>query len=677
MTGLFGDTIAMALVAIGSVLLALLIWLLMRKYNREHPRNVEPSRIATPGTRTPETTATILGPCNKRNEYPSITGVGVTKQASEELDKKSKETPADKQADKPEDKTVADKEGAEAEAQGHGSKNREGSPGIPESLEQNKEKQPKGEPLKKKSKKPDQLPPPIPDSGSIFFSGSSKHKSKQPKRSKPGGAQPDTAIATRGAGAVAPTAPPEGVTQEPTSDTTSPASPKPSQAEASAPQASQLGAKSHTVAIVDRDPTSDTHDLDDSTLQKLRKEVLMRRASHASMHSTRLRPVVESPKVPAELDIFSEEHSAASIARATTVREKQYHSGHKQTRKRKSSSSRPASTVPVDVAFAGSKSECTAPSDLDNFSEEHASASVIETTSQLQKSKQGGKHKHKRKHKQAASTSCPQETSSPPVAATGTTATAALPTGNLDESTVQELRRDISKRRASHVSVRSLRQVADAAKVPAELDIFSEQHSTESNVPAGCVRVKLMPISTIPDTADAGPAPQTGDLDEHTLQQLRQDLMKRRASHASMHSVRSMRAPAKESASPKVPAEHDIFSEQRSSESNAPAGCVRVKLMPISTIPDNPDVGPAPDTGDLDEHTVRQLRQDLMKRRASHASMHSVRSIRAPPKESASPKVPAELDIFSEQHSSIGGNDDRQKKKEKGMKIFSEQPSPE
>ncbi|XP_049523093.1 uncharacterized protein LOC119452711 [Dermacentor silvarum] len=190
--------------------------------------------------------------------------------------------------------------------------------------------------------------------------GSSKHKSKQPKRSKPGGAQPDTAIATRGAGAVAPTAPPEGVTQEPTSDTTSPASPqKPSQAEASAPQASQLGAKSHTVAIVDRDPTSDTHDLDDSTLQKLRKEVLMRRASHASMHSTRLRPVVESPKVPAELDIFSEEHSAASIARATTVREKQYHSGHKQTRKRKSSSSRPASTVPVDVAFAGSKSECT------------------------------------------------------------------------------------------------------------------------------------------------------------------------------------------------------------------------------------------------------------------------------------------------------------------------------
>lgn len=318
MTGLFGDTIAMTLVAIGSVLLALLIWLLMRKYNREHPRNVEPSRIATPGTRTPETTATILGPCNKRNEYLSISGVGVTKQASEELDKKSKETPAvslreksastekptdnptgkttdkkqDKQADKPEERTVAEKEGAEAEAQGHGSKNREGSPGSPESLEQNKGKQPKGEPLKKKSKKSDQLPPPIPDSGS------SKHKSKQPKRSKPGGAQPDTAIATRGPGAVAPTAPPEGVTQELTSDTTSPASPqKPSQAEASAPQASQLGAKSHTVAIVDRDPTSDTHDLDDSTLQKLRKEVLMRRASHASMHSTRLRPVVESPKV--------------------------------------------------------------------------------------------------------------------------------------------------------------------------------------------------------------------------------------------------------------------------------------------------------------------------------------------------------------------------------------------
>ncbi|XP_049523094.1 uncharacterized protein LOC125945390 [Dermacentor silvarum] len=753
MAGVFGDALAMALVAIGSVLIALLIWLLMRKYNREYPRNVEPSKVATPATISRETTAaSIWGPCKKPNENPSISGVGITQPVSEGLNRKPKESLAvfpgkkppsaeyltdkstgkttdkkkDKPADKREDKPVADKQGVDARAQGHASKKREGSTGSAASLEQNKEQRTKDE-QREKSKKSEQL------SASIVDSGFSKHKSKQPKRSKPAGAQPDTAVATTDAGAVSPKAPPEGVTQEPAIDTTTPALPdntlpsfaqqKPSQVEAPVPQVSQLGAKSPAVAIVDRGPASDTHDLDDSTLQKLRKEVLMRRASHASMHSTRLRPAVESPKVPTELDIFSEEHSTASIARATTVRERQSHSGHKQKHKPKSSSSRPASTVPVDVAFAGSKSECTspppglvspprtsagvvpasdardghlsaleevgragyvsqhsvlsaprvpkAPSKLDNFSEEPTCASVVETTSQLQKSKEGGKHKHKRKHKYKPAAS------SPPVAATGTTATATLPTGNLDESTVQELRRDISKRRASHVSVRSLRQVADAAKVPAEHDIFSEQRSSESNVPSGCVRVEMMPISIIPDTADAGPAPENGDLDEHTVQQLRQDLMKRRASHASMHSVRSIRAPAKESASPKVPTELDIFSEQHASEINVAAGCARVKLLPPSTMPDTADAGPAQETGDLDEHTVQQLRQDLMKRRASHASMHSVRSIRAPPKESASPKVPPELDIFSEQHSSIGPNDDPQMKKKKGKNIFSEQPSPE
>ncbi|XP_075557464.1 uncharacterized protein LOC142589766 isoform X2 [Dermacentor variabilis] len=678
MTGVFGDALAMALVAIGAVLIALLIWLLMRKYNREYPREAEPSRIATPASASAETTVTVLGPCKKLNEYPSVSGQEISKRASEELDVRPKETPVvspgeklasaekptgkpmgkttdkkDKAADKLADNQVADKEGVEAKGQGLSGKKREGPPASVGSLEQNKEHQHKGEQHKKKSKKSDLRSPTIVDSGF------SKHKSKQPKRSKPPATQPDAANATTDAGAVSPTSPSEGVTQEPTSDTTSPALPQPSQAEA---QASQPGAKSPTVAIVDPGAASDTHDLDDSTLRKLRKEVIMRRASHVSTRSARSRTLAESPKVPAELDIFSEERSTASIAEAAAVREKQSHSGHKHERKRKSSPPRQASGVPADVVLSGPTSECTSPppgpesppgtsagaapasqardldestlvelrrdisvrrashvsqhslrpaprvakvpSDLDIFSEEHISASVLETSSPPEKSKTGGehKHKHKHKHKPATSTSRPQETSGPRGAETGTTAaSAASPTGDLDESTVDQLRRDIFKRRASHVSVRSLRHVADAAKVPAKLDIFSEQHSSESNAAAGS-----------PGNADANPK----------------------------------------------------------------SDGIRVKLLPVCTIVDASGAGPASETGDLDEQTVQQLRQDLMKRRASHVSTHSVRSLRAPPKGSASPNVPTDLDIFSEQHSSIGPSDDPKLKK-KNEAIFSEQPSPE
>ncbi|XP_050029598.1 uncharacterized protein [Dermacentor andersoni] len=679
MTGVFGDTLAMALVAIGAVLIALLIWLLMRKYNREYPREGDPWRIATPASVSPETTVTVFGPCKQPNEYPSVSGMEITKRASGERDPRPKETPAvspgeklasaekpkdkpmgkttdkkkDKAADKLADKQVADKEGVEAKAQALSGKKCEGSSAGVGSLEQNKEQQPKGEQRKKKPKKSDQRSPTIVDSGF------SKRKSKQPKRSKPSGTQPDAANATTDAGVVSPTSPSEGVPQEPTSDTTSPALlQQPSQAVA---QASRPGTKSPTVAIVDHGAASDTHDLDDSTLQKLRKEVMMRRASHVSTRSARSRTAAESPKVPTELDIFSEEHSTASIARAAAVREKQSHSGHKRKHKRKSSPSRQASNlVPADVAFSGSTSECTSPppgpasppgtsagvapasqardldestlvqlrrdismrrashvsqhslrptprvakvpSDLDIFSDEHISASVLETTSPPEKSKTGGehKHKHKHKHKPATSTSRPQETSGPRGAETGTTAAgAASPTGDLDESTVDQLRRDIFKRRASHVSVRSLRHVADAAKVPAKLDIFSEQRLSESNAAAGS-----------PGNADANPK----------------------------------------------------------------AGGIRVKLLPLCTIPDASGAGPASETGDLDEQTVQQLRQDLMKRRASHVSMHSVRSYRAPPKGPASPKVPTELDIFSEPRSSIGPSDDPKLKK-KNEAIFSEQPS--
>ncbi|XP_070380378.1 uncharacterized protein DDB_G0286299-like isoform X2 [Dermacentor albipictus] len=442
MTGVFGDALAMALVAVGSVLIALLLWLLMRKYNRQYPKEGEPSRIATPATMSRETTVTLLGPCKQPNEFPSVSGVEITKRASEELDPRPKETPAvspgekpasaeksmekpmgqdkkkHKPADKPADKQVADKEGVEAKGQGLSGKKREGSPAGAGSSEQNKEQQPKGEHRKKKSKKSDQRSPTSVDSDF------SKRKSKQPKRSKPSGTQPDAANATTDAAVVSPTSPSEGATQEPTSDTTSPPLPQqPSQAEA---QASHQGAKGPTVAIVDPGAASHTHDLDDSTLQKLRKEVMTRRASHVSAHSARSRTAAESAKVPTELDIFSEEHSAASIARAAAAREKQSHSGHKRKHKRKSSPSRQAPNVPADGVFSGSTSECT---------------------------------------------SSPPGPESPP--GTGAGVAPASQARDLDESTLVQLRRDICVRRASCVPQHTLRPAPRVAKVPTELDIFS------------------------------------------------------------------------------------------------------------------------------------------------------------------------------------------------------------
>ncbi|XP_077527629.1 uncharacterized protein LOC144139002 [Haemaphysalis longicornis] len=59
MTDLVGDNVAMALVALGAMLTAVLIWFLMRKYHRDHPRLLAtPTQIATPPTSaTPDISA--------------------------------------------------------------------------------------------------------------------------------------------------------------------------------------------------------------------------------------------------------------------------------------------------------------------------------------------------------------------------------------------------------------------------------------------------------------------------------------------------------------------------------------------------------------------------------------------------------------------------------------------
>ncbi|KAH6942244.1 hypothetical protein HPB50_002064 [Hyalomma asiaticum] len=684
MAAAFSDTLAMALVAIGSALTGLLIWFLMRQYNREYRREAEPSRVTTPVSMSRETTATLVGPWKRPEQTASVTGVDSEWPASQKRaktkkiqatsldenlssavmykDKKTEKKPKDKATkdkpkerspkdkskdtraeekpkDKATDKPAPDKEAIDEKPRGQFIKKPTGSPGSDQSLEE-KEQQPKGESQKKKSKKSDKLSPTTVDSGLSKPKGSKQHKRSKPSETK---AAQDPGATSEGPASPAKTA--GGAAQEPGSAT------GPSKAEAPQPVA-----KSPTVAIVDPGPSSDTRDLDDSTLQKLRKEVLMRRASHASMRSTRSRSVAEAPKIPAQLDIFSEEHSSASNAPVGPVKEKQPKHEHKNKHKRKTSASRKVASAAADAGLSsGTMSECTSP---------------------------------------------PR---GPEASGTGTGAVPPSESRDLDESTLQQLRRDITMRRASHVSQRSVRPQPRAAKVPPDLDIFSEGHSSASAVetcspppeketgeqkhkhkhatlPSGAQEASPVPAA---GTAATGPTLPTGSLDESTVEEMRRDLMKRRASHASVHSVRLQR---RMSAAPKAPSDLDIFSDEHSSESNAVPGspsktegkkkvdAPKVKVTPAPTA--GGTSGTAPATGDLDERTVQELRKDLMKRRASHVSMHSLRQQRSPREGAVSPKLPTDLDIFSEQHTSII-EDPPQKKGKKGskMNIFSEQPS--
>ncbi|KAL1468762.1 hypothetical protein MTO96_041272 [Rhipicephalus appendiculatus] len=470
MADAFGDKMAMSLVAVGIVLIGVLIWVLMRKYNREHRREAAPSRIATPGTVTPtvmdsprrsteesekpkdiaavspdETPPLAANRMGKRAEEKPKDKPTKEKSKGKQTEEKSKDKPADESAAKP----VEDRKKVDAKAHGHHSKSPASSTASARSLEPNKEQPPKSEHRKKKSKKSSQISP------TNVESKMSKRKSpKQKKRSKQAGTQPapETASASEGSGVPSLASPAGGATQEPASATVQ----QPSQAQVPEP-----GTKSPTVEIVDPSPNSESHDLDDATLQKLRKEVLMRRASHVSMHSIRPRPAVED-KVPPDLDIFSDGHSSAS-------------------------------------AIAGSSSP----------------------------EKDGGEHKHKHKHKHATLSPPPQEPAAAPAAATGSAVT--RPTGTLDESTVKELRRDLMKRRESCVSMRSVRSqrgLGGASKVPEELDIFSSEHSSESNVLAGSPsradakrksddpKVKLAAPSTTAGSSCASPVEEEEKLHE-------------------------------------------------------------------------------------------------------------------------------------------------------------------
>lgn len=195
----FGDTLAMSLVAVGAVLIGLLIWLLMRKYNREYRREAEPSKIATPGTMSPETTATLVSPFRGPDKNFSAHGMDSPRPRSEKSQKpkddaavssdespssaekqkgkraeekpkdkptkeKSKDRPADESADKP----VADREGVDVKARGRRSKRPVGSPASAGSLEPSKAQSPKSEHRKKKSKKSGQLSPTNVDSKQVF-----------------------------------------------------------------------------------------------------------------------------------------------------------------------------------------------------------------------------------------------------------------------------------------------------------------------------------------------------------------------------------------------------------------------------------------------------------------------------------------------------------------------------
>ncbi|KAL3240225.1 hypothetical protein MRX96_047935 [Rhipicephalus microplus] len=411
MADAFSDTLAMSLVAVGLILIGLLIWVLMRLYNREYRREAAPSRIATPGTGSPaDTTATIVGPFRTSGKNLPTHGMD------------------------------------------------------------------SGRPSAEVSEKP------------------KDHTAQQPSQAQVEGAAP----------------------------------------------------KSPTAAIVEPGPPSASHDLDDPTLQKLRKEVILRRASHTSTRSIRPRPAVKD-KIEANLDIFSEKHSSASIAEAMAAQEKKTTHEHKHEHEQES------------------KHESRHDSKHDSKHEHKCETPV---SGRVSTAGAGGVQ---------ASSGALSHSTSPAKSPESPGKSGASESGGVDASTIEKLRRDIMMRRASYVSQHSLRPPRRAFNVPSDLDIFSSEHSSESNVLAGSTsRADTKHKSNGPEVKLAAPStgatPGTGDLDEHTVRQLQQDVMKRRASHVSVPSLRQSNMQRNQ-----LPADLDIFSDQHASFMEDPSPLLKKK----------------------------------------------------------------------------------------------------
>ncbi|KAH8037002.1 hypothetical protein HPB51_008328 [Rhipicephalus microplus] len=582
MADAFSDTLAMSLVAVGLILIGLLIWVLMRLYNREYRREAAPSRIATPGTGSPaDTTATIVGPFRtsgknlpthgmdsgrpsaevsekpkdhtavSREETPSLLDKRKSKRTEgkpkdkptkhksegKPTESKSKKRPVDESVDK----RAAYKEGLEAKAHRHRSKLPPGSPTSPSSLEPSKEQPLQSEHRKKKPKESGQLSP-----TSVESSISKRKAPKQQKRSKQAGTRsaPDSAIASGSSGVASLASPAGGAAQEPVSAVVQ--QPSQAQVEGAAP-------KSPTAKIVGPGQPSASHDLDDFTLQKLREEVIMRRASHASTLSIRPRPAVED-KIEANLDIFSEKHSSASIAEAMAAKEKKNETTHEHM-------------------------------------DEHKEESKHESRHD---SKHDSKHEHKRETPVSAHVSAAgaggllacsgtlSHSTSPAKSPESPGKSGSAESGGVDASTIEKLRRDIMMRRASYVSQHSLRPPRRAVNVRNTSSkrsrhflvgtLVGKQRVGRVDEQGGHETQVQRPLKSSWRRLPSGASPGTGDLDEHTVRQLQQDVMKRRASHVSVPSLRQSNMQRNQ-----LPADLDIFSDQHASFMEDPSPPLKKK----------------------------------------------------------------------------------------------------
>ncbi|XP_077489188.1 uncharacterized protein LOC144100013 [Amblyomma americanum] len=431
----FGDTLAMVLVFIGGVLTGVLIWLLMRKYNRDHRREGGTPRAATPPTLSPESTVPIMGPFRKGDSHhgtavpvvvppadlPALPNVpAVPPQPASEPPPVTQTTgaEADKVTAPPKKQPPPLKQGADSKyrSKGGGGKPKKSSPTSGFSPERTKE-QSKSEHRRRKTKKSDQMSP------SIIESGLSKRNSKS-KRSK----RHDSEAARDGP-------------MDSASRATTPARTTLSQ-ELSPPE-QQTSLPSNAEAATAECPAAETHEsVDPDVVKELREIVIKRRASHVSMHSMRQqRHIPTAPKVPAELDIFSEEHSEASVADATAPSDK-------PPAKRKHKSGK-------TVVVAARSPHMTAAGSPGAGSSSGSTTAVGSPVSEAARS---------------------------PTVAKGATDDAgpSSTTRDVDEPTLKELREMVIKRRASCMSVHSTKSGRHAPKPPTSLDIFSEEHVSES-----------------------------------------------------------------------------------------------------------------------------------------------------------------------------------------------------
>lgn len=270
----------MVLVFLGGVLTAVLIWLLMRKYNRDHRRDVPTSRVVTPPTLSPDSTVPIVGPFRKADADHGTSVPVIVPPADETILPDvpplpaSGSPPVTQNAVADEGKATAEKQtprkqGADSKHRntGGGSKPRKGSIGGGLSAEQTKDHS-RSEHRRRKTKKLDQKSP------SPVDSGISKRKSKH-KHSKSQDSQ-----ATRDGAADA-----KATTQAPTQE------PSPPEQQTSPPPDAEAGAAAG--------PAAETHESADPKLVKeLRDIVIKRRASCVSTHSVRQkRHIPTAPKV--------------------------------------------------------------------------------------------------------------------------------------------------------------------------------------------------------------------------------------------------------------------------------------------------------------------------------------------------------------------------------------------